>query len=128
MSENVVHLHKATDPPTPDTAPTLLTVVPDAPPARPVPLWVRSGRVVKTAVTHETTRVTVRAAARHGLYTFNGGRIVARRAWDGRTGSRYERMIRAAEAAGNLEAAEEWEERLARFRAARSREGREGNG
>jgi S-DNA-T family DNA segregation ATPase FtsK/SpoIIIE len=119
MSENVVHLHKATDPPTADTAPTVLTVVPDAPPARPVPLWVRSGRVVKTAATHETTRATVRAAARHGLYTFNGGRIVARRAWDGRTGSRYERMIRAAEAAGNLEAAEEWEERLQRFRAAR---------
>ncbi|MFC9468990.1 FtsK/SpoIIIE domain-containing protein [Streptomyces coelicoflavus] len=119
MSENVVHLHKPTDPPTADTAPTVLTVVPDAPPARPVPLWVRSGRAVKTAATHETTRATVRAAARHGLYTFNGGRIVARRAWDGRTGSRYERMIRAAEAAGNLEAAEEWEERLQRFRAAR---------
>ncbi|MEU1569731.1 FtsK/SpoIIIE domain-containing protein [Streptomyces collinus] len=119
MSENVVHLHKATDPPAPDTAPTVLTVVPDAPPARPVPLWVRSGRAIKTGVTHEKTRATVRAAARHSLYTFNGGRIVARRAWDGRTGSRYERMIRAAEAAGNLEAAEEWEERLQRFRAAR---------
>ncbi|MGW9396134.1 ATP-binding protein [Streptomyces sp. NPDC055642] len=119
MSENVVHLHKPTDPPTPDTAPTVLTVVPDPAPAAPVPLWVRSGRAVKTAVTHETTRATARAVARHSLYTFNGGRIVARRAWDGRTGSRYERMIRAAEAAGNLEAAEEWEERLQRFRAAR---------
>ncbi|MER6406052.1 FtsK/SpoIIIE domain-containing protein [Streptomyces viridosporus] len=119
MSENVVHLHKHTDPTTTDTAPTVLTVVPDVPPARPVPLWVRSGRAVKTAVTHERTRATVRAVARHGLYTFNGGRIVARRTWDGRTGSRYERMIRAAEAAGNLEAAEEWEERLQRFRAAR---------
>ncbi|MGC0384986.1 cell division protein FtsK [Streptomyces sp. M1013] len=117
MSENVVHLHKNTDPPADNV--TTLTVVPDALPARPVPLWVRSGRAVKTVVTHETTRATVRAAARHGLYTFNGGRIVARRAWDGRTGSRYERMIRAAEAAGNLEAAEEWEERLQRFRAAR---------
>ncbi|MFH8704673.1 FtsK/SpoIIIE domain-containing protein [Streptomyces rubrogriseus] len=117
MSENVVHLHKNTDPPADNV--TTLTVVPDAPPARPVPLWVRSGRAVQTVVTHETTRATVRAAARHGLYTFNGGRIVARRAWDGRTGSRYERMIRAAEAAGNLEAAEEWEERLQRFRAAR---------
>ncbi|MYX08858.1 ATP-binding protein [Streptomyces sp. SID8375] len=119
MSENVVHLHKPTDPPTSDTAPTVLTVVPDAPPAPPVPLWVRSGRAVKSAATHESTRATVRAAARHSLYTLNGGRIVARRAWDGRTGSRYERMIRAAEAAGNLEAAEEWEERLQRFRAAR---------
>ncbi|MEU0118195.1 ATP-binding protein [Streptomyces bobili] len=119
MSENVVHLHKPTDPPAPGAAPTVLTVVPEAPPARPVPLWVRSGRAVKTAVTHETTRATARAVARHASYTFNGGRIVARRTWDGKTGSRYERMIRAAEAAGNLEAAEEWEERLTRFRAAR---------
>ncbi|MFD3628484.1 FtsK/SpoIIIE domain-containing protein [Streptomyces sp. NPDC058698] len=120
MTENVVHLHKHTDPPTADTATvTTLTVVPDAPPAPPVPLWVRSGRAVKTAVTHEHTRAAGRSVVRHGLYTFNGGRIVARRTWDGRTGSRYERMIRAAEAGGNLEAAEEWEERLQRFRAAR---------
>ncbi|MDX3549653.1 ATP-binding protein [Streptomyces europaeiscabiei] len=119
MSENVVHLHKPTDPPAVDAAPTVLTVVPDAPPARPVPLWVRSGRAVKSAVTHDTTKTVVRAVARHGSYTFNGGRIVARRTWDGKTGARYERMIRAAEAAGNLEAAEEWEERLQRFRAAR---------
>ncbi|MBZ6205442.1 ATP-binding protein [Streptomyces olivaceus] len=119
MSENVINLHKATDPPADGAAPTVLTVVPDAPPARPVPLWVRSGRTLKSAVTHESTRATVRAATRHSLYTLNGGRIVARRAWDGRTGSRYERMIRAAEAAGNLEAAQEWEERLQRFRAAR---------
>ncbi|MFI0222330.1 FtsK/SpoIIIE domain-containing protein [Streptomyces lydicus] len=119
MSENVVHLHKPAEPPTPETAPTVLTVVPDAPPAPPVPLWVRSGRAIKAGVTHESTRAAARAAARHSLYTLNGGRIVARRAWDGRTGSRYERMIRAAEAAGNLEAAEEWEERLQRFRAAR---------
>ncbi|MFE9020144.1 FtsK/SpoIIIE domain-containing protein [Streptomyces sp. NPDC007808] len=121
MSENVVHLHKPTDTPADDTAPTVLTVVPDAPPERPVPLWVRSGRAIKTAATHETTKTVVRAAARHGLYTFNGGRIVARRAWDGRTGARYERMIRAAEAAGNNELAEEWEERLQRFRDARHR-------
>ncbi|MFI6210336.1 ATP-binding protein, partial [Streptomyces sp. NPDC051041] len=119
MSENVVHLHKATDPPPPETAPTVLTVVPDPPAPAPVPLWVRSGRAVKRAVTDGRTKTVVRATARHGLYTFNGGRIVARRAWDGRTGARYERMIRAAEAAGNLEAAEEWEERLQRFRAAR---------
>ncbi|TQL20835.1 FtsK/SpoIIIE domain-containing protein [Streptomyces sp. SLBN-134] len=119
MSENVVPLHKHTDPPADTAAVTTLTVVPDAPPARPVPLWVRSGHAVKTAVTHERTRSAGRSLARHSLYTFNGGRIVARRTWDGRTGSRYERMIRAAEAAGNLEAAEEWEERLQRFRAAR---------
>jgi len=120
MSENVVRLVKTppTDP-EPDVSPTVLTVVPDAPPAPLVPLWVRSGRAVKQAVTHDTTKSAARAVARHSLYTFNGGRIVARRAWDGKTGARYERMIRAAEVAGNLELAEEWEDRLQRFRQAR---------
>ncbi|MYU25627.1 ATP-binding protein [Streptomyces sp. SID8352] len=120
MPENVVPLHKDTAlPAAPAEAVTTLTIVPDPAPTAPVPLWVRSGRAVKTAATHERTRAGARAAIRHSLYTLNGGRIVARRAWDGRTGSRYERMIRAAEAAGNLEAAQEWEERLQRFRAAR---------
>ncbi|SED00833.1 FtsK/SpoIIIE domain-containing protein [Streptomyces sp. PAN_FS17] len=121
MTENVVHLHKSPESVDPDASVTTLTVVPDAPPAHPVPLWVRSGRAVKAAATHERTRSAGRAVARHGLYTFNGGRIVARRTWDGRTGARYERMLRAAEAAGNYEVAEEWEERLQRFRDARHR-------
>ncbi|MFJ9905042.1 ATP-binding protein [Streptomyces sp. NPDC101152] len=121
MSENVVHLHKNTDPPAAEASVTRLTVVPEPAPVKPVPLWVRSGRAVRTAVTHETTKSTARAVARHGLYTVNGGRIVARRAWDGKTGARYERMLRAAEAAGNYEVAEEWEDRLQRFREARHR-------
>jgi S-DNA-T family DNA segregation ATPase FtsK/SpoIIIE len=123
MSENVVSLHKSPDPAPPaDTAGvTTLTVVPDPAPVKPVPLWVRSGRAVRTVVTHESTKTTVRTVARHGLYTVNGGRIVARRTWDGKTGARYERMLRAAEAAGNYEVAEEWEERLQRFREARHR-------
>ncbi|MGC0339523.1 FtsK/SpoIIIE domain-containing protein [Streptomyces sp. SLBN-8D4] len=121
MSENVVSLHKHTETPDQDASVTTLTVVPDPAPAKPVPLWVRSGRAVRTAVTHETTRTTARAVVRHGLYTVNGGRIVARRTWDGKTGARYERMLRAAEAAGNYEVAEEWEERLQRFREARHR-------
>ncbi|MFE6177836.1 ATP-binding protein [Streptomyces sp. NPDC056464] len=121
MSENVIHLHKTPEPIDPDASVTTLTVVPDAPPARPVPLWVRSGRALKTAATHDGTKTAGRALVRHGLYAFNGGRIVARRTWDGRTGARYERMLRAAEAAGNYEVAEEWEERLQRFRDARHR-------
>jgi S-DNA-T family DNA segregation ATPase FtsK/SpoIIIE len=56
---------------------------------------------------------------RHGSYVLGGSRIVVRRAWDGRTAARYERMIRAAEAAGNYEVAAEWEERGRAFRAAR---------
>ncbi|MDH6608457.1 S-DNA-T family DNA segregation ATPase FtsK/SpoIIIE [Streptomyces sp. SAI-208] len=121
MSENVVNLHKNTEPAAEDAPVTTLTVVPDPAPARPVPLWVRSGRVVKRAVTDERTTTTARAVARHSLYVWGGGRIVARRTWDGRTGARYERFLRAAEAAGNMELAGEWEERLQHFRDARHR-------
>ncbi|MFD4538696.1 ATP-binding protein [Streptomyces bauhiniae] len=121
MTENVVSLHKNPEPPA-DTAPvTTLTVVPDPAPAKPVPLWLRSGRAIRTAATHDTTRTTARTVARHGLYVAGGARIVARRAWDGRTAARYERYMRTAEAAGNFEAAAEWEERGQRFRDARHR-------
>ncbi|MCX5005332.1 ATP-binding protein [Streptomyces sp. NBC_00638] len=121
MSDNVVHLHKNTDTaPEPATV-TTLTVVPEPAPAPPVPLWVRSGRAVKTVVTHETTKTTARAVARHTLYVAGGAKIAAKRTWDGRTASRYERMFRAAEAVGNHEMASEWEERGQHFREARHR-------
>ncbi|MFD7499965.1 ATP-binding protein [Streptomyces sp. NPDC059850] len=122
MSDNVVHLHKDTETPATNEGPTLAVVAdtPPPPPA-PVPLWVRSGRAVKTAVVHERTRTAARAVVRHHMYVLGGTRIVARRTWDGRTASRYERMLRAAEAAGNYEVAAEWEERGQRFRDARHR-------
>ncbi|MFJ9040428.1 FtsK/SpoIIIE domain-containing protein [Streptomyces sp. NPDC102406] len=119
MSDNVVHLHKnPVETSAPDASVTTLTVVP---PARPVPLWVRSGRAIRHAVTHEHTRTVGRLAVRHTMYVAGGTKIVARRAWDGRTASRYERMLRAAEAAGNYEVAAEWEERGQRYREARHR-------
>ncbi|MEV6807324.1 ATP-binding protein [Streptomyces sp. NPDC051132] len=135
MNGNVVHLYKDPDP-DPDSGvsgtgqgPTLTIVTDDTTtpadpmaPARPVvPLWVRSGRAIKRAVTHEQTRTAARTLVRHSLYLYGGARIVTRRAWDGRTASRYERLLRAAEAAGNMEAAAEWEERGQRFREARHR-------
>ncbi|MFI9307899.1 FtsK/SpoIIIE domain-containing protein [Streptomyces triculaminicus] len=121
MTENVVRLHKNTDLLADEPSVTTLSVVPDPAPPAPVPLWVRSGRVLKTAVTHEHTTTAARAVARHSLYVAGGARIVARRTWDGRTAARYERMLRTAEAAGNYEAATEWEERGQRFRDARHR-------
>ncbi|WP_369248530.1 ATP-binding protein [Streptomyces sp. R41] len=121
MSENVVHLHKNTEPSAEPATVTTLTVVPDPAPTASVPLWVRSGRAVKTVVTHETTKTTARAVARHTLYVAGGAKIAAKRTWDGRTASRYERMFRAAEAAGNYEVAAEWEERGQHFREARHR-------
>ncbi|MGA5319811.1 FtsK/SpoIIIE domain-containing protein [Streptomyces seoulensis] len=121
MSDTVVHLHKNPEPPTDPAPVTTLTVVPDPAPTPPVPLWLRSGRAIRTAVTHETTRTTLRTVARHGLYVAGGARIVGKRAWDGRTAARYERYMRTAEAAGNFDAAAEWEERGQRFREARHR-------
>ncbi|OII65274.1 cell division protein FtsK [Streptomyces sp. CC53] len=126
MTDNVVHLFK--DPlPTTDPAPAQVTPIAPTPAAvprqaseaRPQPVWRRSGRAVARAVRDERTRTAARVAVRHGSYVVGGTRIVARRAWDGRTAARYERMIRAAEAAGNLEAAAEWEERGRQYRAAR---------
>ncbi|MHC3816737.1 FtsK/SpoIIIE domain-containing protein [Streptomyces sp. DT9] len=121
MSENVINLFKdPTAPEAPSPAPAAAVAAPS--PERPsVPLWVRSARGVRTVVTHDHTKTVCRAAARHGLYVVGGTRIVARRTWEGRTASRYERLLRAAEAAGNMEAAAEWEERGQRFRQERHR-------
>ncbi|MER6635120.1 zonular occludens toxin domain-containing protein [Streptomyces microflavus] len=108
-AEPVVDLTK------PDTEPT-------SPPPPAVPQGsriVRTGRAVRRVAMHDRTRSTARFTVRHGMYVVGGGRIVARRAWEGRTASRYLRMLRAAEAAGNTELAEQWEERLHRFRAER---------
>ncbi|GGQ12818.1 ATP-binding protein [Streptomyces roseolilacinus] len=122
MTDNVVHLFKD-PPPTADKTPTTLAV-PEASPqtagAPPRPSsWRRTVRRVRVVATDERTRSAGRAVVRHGSYVVGGTRIVARRAWDGRTAARYERMIRAAEAAGNLEVAAEWEERGRQYRAAR---------
>ncbi|MFF6891313.1 FtsK/SpoIIIE domain-containing protein [Streptomyces microflavus] len=122
MSDNVVPLFEKTTPAPVEPAPaeTAAVATPAAEKA-PVPLWVRSARGIRTVATHETTKTACRATARHGLYVLGGTRIVARRTWEGRTASRYERMLRAAEAAGNMEAATEWEERGQRFRQERHR-------
>ncbi|WP_406463512.1 ATP-binding protein [Streptomyces sp. NBC_00111] len=122
MSDNVVPLFEKTTPApvAPAPAETAAVATPAAEKA-PVPLWVRSARGIRKVATHETTKTACRATARHGLYVLGGTRIVARRTWEGRTASRYERMLRAAEAAGNMEAATEWEERGQRFRQERHR-------
>ncbi|MEV7699676.1 ATP-binding protein [Streptomyces sp. NPDC086779] len=122
MSDNVVPLFEKTTPAPIEPAPAKTAAV--ATPAaekQPVPLWARSARGIRTVATHEHTKTACRATARHGLYVLGGTRIVARRTWEGRTASRYERMLRAAEAAGNMEAATEWEERGQRFRQERHR-------
>jgi S-DNA-T family DNA segregation ATPase FtsK/SpoIIIE len=60
-----------------------------------------------------------RLAVRHSGYLIGGTRVVIRRTWEGRTLSRYERMLRACEAGGQWEEAKVWEERAAKFRSDR---------
>ncbi|MFF0741985.1 FtsK/SpoIIIE domain-containing protein [Streptomyces sp. NPDC004111] len=124
MSDNVIDLFKTGSTPaessheeTPASEPPAGT--PAGPVAKPLPWWVRSRAATQELLRNERARTTARLVARHSMYVIGGSRIVARRAWDGRTASRYERMLRAAEVAGKYEVASEWEERGRQFRAAR---------
>jgi S-DNA-T family DNA segregation ATPase FtsK/SpoIIIE len=75
--------------------------------------------VVRTreVATHDHTRAAVRQAA----YVPIGAGVVLRRLWEAKTNSRYERMMRAAEAQGNWEKLEEWEARAEQARERRHR-------
>ncbi|MFF3872931.1 ATP-binding protein [Streptomyces sp. NPDC001978] len=75
----------------------------------------------RAALADERVRAVGRLAVRHTSYVAGGTRVVVRRAWDGRSASRYERMIRAAEAAGLMDQVALWEQRGHAFRAARHR-------
>lgn len=94
---------------------------PEASSTRPERRRARYRRIAKAALADERVRTTGRLAVRHGSYIIGGTRVVSRRTWEGRTASRYERMIRAAEAAGLLDEVKEWEARGHQFRAARHR-------
>lgn len=64
-------------------------------------------RKTKTAVTHQHTKT----AARHALvYPVTGAGVVWRRYRDAHGANRYERQMRAAEAAGDQEALRYWQE------------------
>jgi S-DNA-T family DNA segregation ATPase FtsK/SpoIIIE len=114
MSQNVVSLFKGNE-----DSPEPVRLVPPLEREPRAPLIVRSGRAVRTVVTHDRTKDAGRLAARHGLYVAGGARIVAKRTMDGRTAARYERMMRAAEAAGNVDLAMQWEERGRAYREGR---------
>lgn len=71
---------------------------------------------IRAVVTDVAAHHHTQTIARHGLYIAGGAAVVAKRLWDGRTTARYERMMRAAEAAGDRETVLEWEARAAAFR------------
>ncbi|MET7746322.1 zonular occludens toxin domain-containing protein [Streptomyces sp. NPDC005385] len=64
---------------------------------------------------------TYRFTVRHGAYVLGGTRVLIRRAWDSRTTARHERMMRAAETAGQEDVARDWEQRAYIFRQSRHR-------
>jgi DNA segregation ATPase FtsK/SpoIIIE, S-DNA-T family len=76
----------------------------------------RSARVrIRTVIVHPHSK----AVARHGAYVLLGGKVAVRRGWDSRSTARHERLMRAAEAAGDHAAAQTWEQRAEHFRQAR---------
>jgi S-DNA-T family DNA segregation ATPase FtsK/SpoIIIE len=77
--------------------------------SRSVP--VRAVHVIRTVTRHEHAR----AAGRNVAYVGIGAAVVFRRLWEGRTTARYERHIRAAEAAGDHESALAWDVQRVKF-------------
>jgi DNA segregation ATPase FtsK/SpoIIIE, S-DNA-T family len=75
---------------------------------------------VRVAATHERTRTAARWAIRNGIvYVATGLWVVVRRVWEAHTQSRYERMMRQSELAGDIQRLIDWEARAERARALR---------
>ena len=77
-----------------------------------------AGRVVPGPRTRAVLRWLVRNSV---LYLLTGAWVLARRGWEARTNARYERQMRAAEAAGDQEKLSDWETRAERAREQRHR-------
>jgi DNA segregation ATPase FtsK/SpoIIIE, S-DNA-T family len=74
------------------------------------------------AVTGPRARAMLRWLLRNSvLYMLTGGWVLARRGWEARTNARYERQMRAAEAAGEYDKLTDWEARAERVREQRHR-------
>ncbi|WP_020117550.1 FtsK/SpoIIIE domain-containing protein [Streptomyces canus] len=88
--------------------------------AEHTPRRLRIGALREVVV--ETRRHTAyRTLVRHSSYTWGGARVLTRRAWESRTASLHQRMIRIAEASGNEELVRQWEQRAHVYRFARHR-------
>jgi DNA segregation ATPase FtsK/SpoIIIE, S-DNA-T family len=93
----------------------------DTPEARPVYVLkpvIETVRVVRVVARHKHTR----RVGRHLSYVAIGAIVLTRGMWESRTTARYDRMIRAAEATGDHQAALDWEARRSAF--IRDRHGR----
>lgn len=97
---------------------------PSTPAPEAVPTEVRPRRRIRAeslrrVVVEIRQNPAYRAAVRHGAYTWGGTRILTRRAWEARTAAMHHRMMRIAEAAGNEEMVQKWEQRAYAYRFAR---------
>ena len=83
---------------------------------------VDAAAVVGRGATQERTKDTARWLARNTvLYLATGAFVLLRRWWEARTNARYERLMRAAEAAGDYERLTDWEQRAEQARERRHR-------
>lgn len=71
----------------------------------------QAAHVIRAAARHDRTR----AAGRNAAYIGIGAAVITRRLWESRSIARYERSIRAAEAAGDHEAALAWDAQRVKF-------------
>jgi S-DNA-T family DNA segregation ATPase FtsK/SpoIIIE len=67
--------------------------------------------VVTTVATHDRTKTTAKATGRHLWFPIAGAGVAVKRWRDAHGANRYERMMRAAEVAGDREQLLEWEAR-----------------
>ncbi len=71
---------------------------------------------------HQRTRVVARWLVRNAvIYIVTGVFVLGRRWWEARTNARYERLMRAAEAAGDYDRLTDWEARAEQARERRHR-------
>jgi uncharacterized protein (TIGR03382 family) len=85
-------------------------------------IMVGAAVVIGRAATHEWTRNIARWLVRNTvLYAATGAWVLARRWWEARTNARYERLMRAAEAAGDYDRLTDWEQRAEQARERRHR-------
>jgi S-DNA-T family DNA segregation ATPase FtsK/SpoIIIE len=88
----------------------------------PIRLVLRVAGVVRQITTHERVKLVARWLVRNTvLYVPTGSWLVVRRLWEARTNARYERLMRAAEAAGDHDRLTDWEARAEQARERRHR-------
>lgn len=91
-------------------------IVDDDPPRQAVARVVTVARQVRH---HKPTVVVTQVLVRQVIYLVAGSRILVARVWDAKTNARPERLMRAAEAAGDWDHLGEWHDRGEKMRDSR---------